>query len=346
MSGRPDDRDHDVGAVSARWAASGAAGLSGRPDGPALDVPCAVIELAEAAAATIRDVTERNGRLVALDGLALLGERAALAGLSRQGAASCGGATRLLQGVDGWLALSLARDSDVDSLPAWLDGVPLPEPTDVESLWSALETVVRGRRIGELVERAALLGMPVGGLGEVADRPTSAVDVVPLDGVAPLRSIDELLVVDLSALWAGPLCADVLARAGARVVKVESAHRPDGARFGTPTFFDLIHAGHESVCVDFRTDAGRHDLRRLIQHADVVIEASRPRALRQLGVDATALDGPRIWLSITAHGSIGMAAERIGFGDDAAIAGGLATHDELGPCFCADAIADPLTGLT
>ena len=33
-------------------------------------------------------------------------------------------------------------------------------------------------------------------------------------------------------------------------------------------------------------------------------------------------------------------------GDDAAVAGGLVIWDDDGPCFCADAIADPLTGLT
>ncbi len=33
------------------------------------------------------------------------------------------------------------------------------------------------------------------------------------------------------------------------------------------------------------------------------------------------------------------------FGDDAAVAGGLVARDDQGPCFCADAIADPLTGL-
>ncbi|MCU1401580.1 MAG: hypothetical protein JWN62_4689 [Acidimicrobiales bacterium] len=346
MPGCPDERDRDVADISARWAASGAAGLSGRPDGPALDVPCGVIEVVEAAATTVRDLTERAGRCVALDGLALLGERAALSGLVRQGAVSCGGATRLLHAADGWLALSLARSDDIDSLPAWLDGAPpLPDVADAELLWAVLATAVRSRPVGELIERATLLGMPVGGFGEVAEGPTTAVDVVPLDGQVPPKPIDELVVVDLSALWAGPLCADLLARAGARLIKVESADRPDGARLGTPLFFDLLHAGHDSVCIDFRSEAGRRDLRRLIRRADVVIEASRPRALRQLGVDANAIDGPRVWLSITAHGATGLAAPRIGFGDDAAIAGGLATRDELGPCFCADAIADPLTGI-
>ncbi len=33
------------------------------------------------------------------------------------------------------------------------------------------------------------------------------------------------------------------------------------------------------------------------------------------------------------------------FGDDAAAAGGLVVWDARGPCFCGDAIADPLSGM-
>ncbi|EUA43140.1 hypothetical protein I552_7881 [Mycobacterium xenopi 3993] len=40
------------------------------------------------------------------------------------------------------------------------------------------------------------------------------------------RAFGDLLVADLSSLWAGPLCAQLLARAGAVVVKVESPARP------------------------------------------------------------------------------------------------------------------------
>ena len=38
------------------------------------------------------------------------------------------------------------------------------------------------------------------------------------------------LVVDLAALWAGPLAASLLTMAGARVIKIESRTRPDAAR--------------------------------------------------------------------------------------------------------------------
>ena len=68
-----------------------------------------------------------------------------------------------------------------------------------------------------------------GSARHVHDRGSCAIDL----GDAPARpDVTGLLVVDLSALWAGPLCGGLLAGAGATVVKVESTHRPDGARRG------------------------------------------------------------------------------------------------------------------
>ncbi|MFI6361327.1 CoA transferase [Nocardia sp. NPDC050630] len=153
------------------------------------------------------------------------------------------------------------------------------------------------------------------------------------------------VVVDLSSMWAGPLCAHLLGRAGARVIKVESTRRPDGARRGDPRFFDWLHGGHEQIALDFHAPEGREMLRELVSTADVVIEASRPRALAQLGLapgNRVHRDG-QVWLSSTGYGR----AEpmRVAFGDDAAVAGGLVGWDGAEPVFCGDAIADPLTGI-
>jgi crotonobetainyl-CoA:carnitine CoA-transferase CaiB-like acyl-CoA transferase len=161
------------------------------------------------------------------------------------------------------------------------------------------------------------------------------------------------VVVDLSSMWAGPLCARLLGLAGADVIKVESASRPDGGRAGERRFFDWLQTGHRSVVLDFRAVAGRRTLAALLAAADVVIEASRPRALAQLGLAPEMIphrDG-QVWLSITGYGRGDRAlAERVAFGDDAAAAGGLVGWDGgvwgVGePVFCADAIADPLTGV-
>jgi crotonobetainyl-CoA:carnitine CoA-transferase CaiB-like acyl-CoA transferase len=146
----------------------------------------------------------------------------------------------------------------------------------------------------------------------------------------------------LSSLWAGPLCGQLLARAGAVVVKVESPSRPDGTRRGQPAFFDWMNAGKLSYCVDF--DSESDALHRLLDVADIVIEGSRPAALRRRGLSAEDLAGRkgRIWLRISGYRD---QPDRPAFGDDAAVAGGLVGGDADGPVFCGDAIADPLTGL-
>jgi crotonobetainyl-CoA:carnitine CoA-transferase CaiB-like acyl-CoA transferase len=86
----------------------------------------------------------------------------------------------------------------------------------------------------------------------------------------------------------------------------------------------------------------------MIRNADVVIEGSRPRALQQLGIDAEQIlreARPRVWLSITGYGREGSPGQRVGFGDDCAVAGGLVDDSPAGPQFVGDAVADPITGL-
>jgi hypothetical protein len=294
--------------------------------------------LLDSAAALLSRLTAAVGDIVTVDGPALLGERAALAGLRRAGTTSCGGATRLLRAADGWIAVALPRPEDWETVPAWL-----ARPV-VVGRWDQVTADVANRNQSELIERARWCGLAVAALGEV--RP-------PEFGVAATRCGDAqalrhaLLVVDLSSLWAGPLCAQLLGVAGAHVVKVESTSRLDGARSGPPAFFDLLHAGHESVTLDFGNEVDRDTLRRLLGRADVVIEGSRPRALRHLGLGAEQImgdGGPRVWVSITGFGRHAD-PDRVAFGDDAAVAAGLVAWEGEEPRFCADAAADPITGL-
>jgi crotonobetainyl-CoA:carnitine CoA-transferase CaiB-like acyl-CoA transferase len=132
------------------------------------------------------------------------------------------------------------------------------------------------------------------------------------------------------------------------VVKVESSSRPDGARRGSPAHFASLNAGKEQVAVDLETTDGRRTLHQIVEGADVVITSARARAVDQLGFDPedSVRNGrPRVWLSITGYGTGPGSADRVAFGDDAAAAGGLVVWDDRGPCFCADAVADPVTGL-
>jgi hypothetical protein len=278
-----------------------------------------------------------------LPGSGLLGERAALAGLSRQAPRSVGGAFRALRAADGWLGLSLVRPEDIDLLPALADG----ELSDAELAgdpWLAVSTWLAGRELGAAASRARLLGLPAAAVPP-GPAPSRRPPIICTPGGPRGNDHARPLVVDLTSLWAGPLCAHLLGLSGARVVKVESQGRPDGARAGTPAFFDLLHAGHLSAALDFGSPDDIAALRRLLARADVVLEASRPRALRQLGIDAGEyVAGGAVWASITAYGRTGEDAQRIGYGDDVAAAAGLVAHCGPVPYPVGDAIADPLAG--
>lgn len=357
------------------WADSGAMFLTGRADGPPLVAPGSPATTARGAALAILAITEAHPamREVDVDGALLLAERAALAGLSRNGAVSAGGSCRLVAASDGLLALNLPRPSDLDLVSAWLEVDARSDP------WAAVIEVAPERAAVQLVERGQLIGLPVALVpqpGEVAGDEQGTQRASPArsgDGteliLSPWQLIDETtatdhtriprppaleadgpgLVVDLSSMWAGPLCANLLGLAGFRVIKVESASRPDGARKGPSEFFDLLHHGHESVVVDFDDPSALDRLGWLLASADVVIESSRPRALDQLGVGPAvtlARSPSAVWVSITGYGRWGPWSNRVAFGDDAAAAGGMVVADDPGaPMFCGDALGDPLAGL-
>lgn len=308
------------------WAGSGIANLTGRPDGPPLIPPGHAATIARQD--TDRIAAATAGR-VRLDGARLLSERAAFTGFTRGGRRSAGSHCRLLPTRDGWAAVSCARPDDPALFGALVCGEVGDDP------WPQLTDWLRTHSGAELAERAGLLGL--------AATPVTPVAAASAP-VLPLRSVAGLRVVDFSALWAGPLCAHLLGLAGARVIKVETPTRPDGARRGNPEFYRLLHAGHESVVLDPDDARQRRALAELVASADIVIEASRPRALAGFGLDARGFaDAGGTWISITAHGR---ASNRIGFGDDIAAGAGLVARDADGtPLFVGDAIADPLTGL-
>jgi hypothetical protein len=328
---------------AALWARSGAMALTGHADGPPLPAPGPLAACAEGALAALRALAPRAP--LPRDGAALLGEHAACFGYTRNGRTSAGGSCRLLRCADGWVALNLARPEDAAALPALFE-------CDAEGdAWRMAERELARRPGQEWVERARWLSIPLASAGPQVRPAPDWLRVERRGARGPADAAARPLVVDLSSLWAGPLCTSLLADVGARVLKVESATRPDAVRQGNPRLFDLLNAGKRSVVLDLGDGAGRRALHALCDRADVVVEATRPRALLQLGVDAEtwlAARPGRVWLSLTGYGRRDAAPGRVAFGDDAAVAAGLAAAtgaDEGAPLFCADAIADPLAGL-
>lgn len=318
--------------AAARWGASGLAWLTGRPDGQPDFSRAGIL----ARAGQVVDHLRTTAGITA-NAETLLTGRAALLGLTRGGRISAGAASRLLAAADGWWAITLSRPDDIEAVPALVEADTPGEP------WAAIETWAARQSVTAVVERARLLDIPAAALGEAVPAGPS---IRRIGQPGPARGPRGALVADLTSMWAGPLCGHLLVAAGATVIKVESHARPDGTRNGPSTFFDWMNGGKHSCAVNFDRDTDL--LRELIGAADVVLESSRPAALarRGLGPDDVATRPGRVWLQITGHGTDPERCNQPGFGDDAAVSGGLVGGDDDGdPVFCADAIADPLAGM-
>ncbi|MDP9140455.1 MAG: CoA transferase [Pseudomonadota bacterium] len=344
------------------WARSGLMTLTGNADGPPLLCPVPLGTAADGALAALAALAPA-GVFDDLRGSALLTERAVLNAHQRRGNISPGGACRIFRTVDGAVALNLARDDDWALLPALFE-------VDTVTDEDALAALLAKSTMHDSVERGRLLGLPICPVVPPPSRPTpwlqtsfplspcgrgflaqartdsTSVRAKPRtgEGAAPV-------VVDLSSLWAGPLCSHLLQRCGANVIKVESETRPDGARRGSAAFYDLLNAGKRSVALDLTSSQRRAQLRALLLRADIVIEASRPRALRQMGIDADELLRERpglTWISLTGYGRAQPQANWLAYGDDAGVAAGLSwlMQKVTGEAaFVGDAIADPITGI-
>jgi crotonobetainyl-CoA:carnitine CoA-transferase CaiB-like acyl-CoA transferase len=243
-------------------------------------------------------------------------------------------ACRMVRTADGWIAVNLAREEDRDLVPAWLHAEFGEDP------WAQVERRVPEFSVADLLEGAALLGLPAGAVGEVA---APAATVHPRGPARPRAGAPS--VVDLSALWAGPMCGAILAAAGCAVTKVESVRRPDPTRTSTPDFHRRLNGAKRDLALDFADPGGRAALREVVLAADIVITGARPRAFASLGFEPEEITaGGGVWVAISGYGWA--QGHRVAFGDDAAAAGGLVRWTEAGePHFLGDALADPVTGL-
>jgi hypothetical protein len=280
-----------------------------------------------------------------LDGATLLGERAMLGGMRIPGRTSAGGGCRLFDALDDTIALNLARDADRELLPALFETDAFDSRNE-----AAIAALIGASEATALVLRGRSMGLAIAAVRETSDATSDACVQFTPGSPRSTPARDRPRVIDLSALWAGPLAGHLLSLAGADVVKVESLHRPDAMRDNSE-FHALLNHGKSSVVFDFKDARDRQNLLSLIGASDIVIESARPRALRQLGIDAEQLVRTipgLVWVTITGHGVAGESENWVGFGDDCGVAGGLsaALHEATGRMgFVGDAIADPLTGM-
>jgi crotonobetainyl-CoA:carnitine CoA-transferase CaiB-like acyl-CoA transferase len=133
--------------------------------------------------------------------------------------------------------------------------------------------------------------------------------------------LDGIRVLDFGRFIAAPYAGQLLADLGAEVVRVERA-KPEADRLrgpyhdGKSIYFVTLNRNKKSVAFDLFSDGGRQLLDALIAKADILIQNFAPRTARDLGFTPErllALNPRLIVLAITAYGSSGPDAERVGF---------------------------------
>jgi crotonobetainyl-CoA:carnitine CoA-transferase CaiB-like acyl-CoA transferase len=123
------------------------------------------------------------------------------------------------------------------------------------------------------------------------------------------QPLDNLVVLDFSSGRAGSVATMVLSDFGAEVIKVEP---PEGDPYRVFPQALLWNRGKKSVNFDLKSAEGKESVRRLMMHADVVVESFRPGEADALGIgydDVSAQRPDIVYCSITAFGPKGPYAQ-------------------------------------
>ncbi|MDH5856030.1 CaiB/BaiF CoA transferase family protein [Lampropedia aestuarii] len=179
---------------------------------------------------------------------------------------------------------------------------------------------------------------------------TTGQDVdLPLQGVR---------VLDLSRVFAGPLCGQVLADFGAEVIKVEHPKRGDdtrdwGLRIGKTetTYYNSMNRNKRSITLDLQSEQGIQIVRELLPQFDVVIHNFKTGGAEKLGLgyeQLKAIKPDLIYCAVAGYDSSGPEATRPGY--DLVIqgeAGLMALNGEANtpPLKFGVAVVDMMTGM-
>ena len=182
-------------------------------------------------------------------------------------------------------------------------------------------------------------------------------------------ALDNIRVLDLTRVLAGPWCAQNLADLGADVIKVEKPGAGDDTRSWGPPFLknkdgsDGVDAayylaanrGKRSITLDISTPQGQQVVRDLARISDVVLENYKVGQLKKYGLDYESLiqvNPALVYCSVTGFGQTGPWKHRAGYdfiiqgvGGFMSVTGEADDQPGGGPQKAGVAVADLMTGM-
>ncbi|WP_257350972.1 CaiB/BaiF CoA transferase family protein [Pseudalkalibacillus decolorationis] len=172
------------------------------------------------------------------------------------------------------------------------------------------------------------------------------------------KALNNIQVLDLTRVLAGPFCTMILGDLGADVIKVEAPGGSDETRqWGPPyassesAYFLCANRNKRAITLDLKSEDGQRILKELIVKSDVVIENFKHGTMEKWGLGNESLKelNPKIiQCSITGFGQNGPYKHLPGYDFIIQALGGLMSitgSEESGPMKVGVAISDILTGL-
>ncbi len=176
-------------------------------------------------------------------------------------------------------------------------------------------------------------------------------------------ALENLTVLDLTRVLAGPFCTMMLADMGANVIKIEIPNGGDDTRAYPPfrehnlqgeresLYFANLNRNKKGVTLNLKTPEGKELFKKMVSRADVVVENYRPGVMDKLGLGYDVLKevNPRIiYAAVSGFGCYGPYHLRPGYDILAQAMGGMMAITGPkggGPTRAGSALGDILGGL-
>ncbi|RUQ31149.1 CoA transferase [Peribacillus cavernae] len=173
-----------------------------------------------------------------------------------------------------------------------------------------------------------------------------------------MGALDGIQVLDLTRVLAGPYCTMILGDMGADIIKVEAPGGSDETReWGPPyagdesAYYLCANRNKRAITLDLKSKEGKEIVKKLIIHADVVVENFKHGTMARLGLayeDLKKINPKLIFCSITGFGQSGPYKDLPGYDFIIQAMSGLMSitgDEQSGPMKVGVAITDVVTGM-
>lgn len=171
--------------------------------------------------------------------------------------------------------------------------------------------------------------------------------------------LDDIRVLDLTRILAGPYCTMILGDLGADVIKIEvPGSGDDTRRWGPPfakggesAYFLCVNRNKRSVTINLKNQNGLQVLTEMIKRSDILVENFKVGTLESLGLsyqELLRLRPDMIYCTITGYGYTGPYKDKPGYDFTIQAQGGVMSitgPTDGGPYKVGVAIADITAGL-